>query len=257
MNSNTNVPMDIIQETVIAPSIEPSLTQVPITVPNLTEIKNSLINSYKSSEDESSDSDSFISSESSVLSEEYKKKKKPKHKKDKHVSVYKVQVDKLEQRLHYMKLDVVNKDLEINELKSKIVLLEGNTKLYSNINYLFDRLDNAIKVLNEKLDAYQPTPDIIKDMVLLEHVNDMCVKAIEKYLTYLNTDVKPLFKNDVYLKQSTLLLYSEKDKTMNDISIKVKKHILDAKFKLNNKSSYLVWVLFAIIIIMMAFSFFY
>ena len=116
---------------------------------------------------------------------------------------------------------------------------------------------NAIKVLNEKLDSYQPTSDFIKDMVLLEHVNDMCVKAIDKYLTYLNNDVKPLFKDDVYLKQSTLLLYSEKDKTMNDISIKVKKHILDAKFKLNNKSSYLVWVLFAIIIIMMAFSFFY
>ena len=254
---NTNVTMDTIQETVIAPSIEPSPTQVPITVPNLTEIKNSLINSYKSSDDESSESESFISSESSVSSEEYKKKKKPKHKKDKHVSVYKVQVDKLEQRLHYMKLDVVNKDLEINELKNKIILLEGNTKLYSNINYLFERLDNAIKVLNEKLDSYQPTSDIIKDMVLLEHVNDMCVKAIEKYLTYLNNDVKPLFKNDVYLKQSTLLLYSEKDKTMNDISIKVKKHILDAKFKLNNKSSYLVWVLFAIIIIMMGFSFFF
>jgi hypothetical protein len=254
---NTNVTMDTIQETVLAPTIEPAPTQVPITTPNLTDIKNSLINSYKSSDDESSESESFISSESSVSSEEYKKKKKPKHKKDKHVSVYKVQVDKLEQRLHYMKLDVVNKDLEINELKNKIILLEGNTKLYSNINYLFERLDNAIKVLNEKLDSYQPTSDIIKDMVLLEHVNDMCVKAIEKYLTYLNNDVKPLFKNDVYLKQSTLLLYSEKDKTMNDISIKVKKHILDAKFKLNNKSSYLVWVLFAIIIIMMGFSFFF
>ena len=254
---NTNITMDTTQDIPLPPSIEPSPTQVPITIPNLTEIKNCLINSYKSSDDESSDSDSFISSESSVSSEEYKKKKKPKHKKDKHVSVYKVQVDKLEQRLHYMKLDVVNKDLEINELKSKIILLEGNTKLHSNINYLFDRLDNAIKVLNEKLDSYQPSSDFIKDMVLLEHVNDMCVKAIEKYLTYLNTDVKPLFKDDVYLKQSTLLLYSEKDKTMNDISIKVKKHILDAKFKLNNKSSYLVWVLFAIIIIMMGFSFFY
>jgi hypothetical protein len=256
---NTNITMDTTQETVLAPSIEPAPTQAPITIPNLTEIRNNLINSYKSSDDESSDSESFISSESSVSesSEEYKKKKKPTHKKDKHVSVYKVQVDKLEQRLHYMKLDIVNKDLDINELKNKIILLEGNTKLYSNINYLFERLDNAIKILNEKLDSYQPTSDIIKDMVLLEHINDMCVKAIEKYLTYLNTDVKPLFKNDVYLKQSTLLLYSEKDKTMNDISIKVKKHILDAKFKLNNKSSYLVWVLFAIIIIMMGFSFFF
>ena len=42
--------------------------------------------------------------------------------------------------------------------------------------------------------------------------------------------VKPLFKDDVYLKQSTLLLYSEKDKTMNDISIKVKNIQIVNKF---------------------------
>jgi hypothetical protein len=260
MNSNTNIAMDTNKDIPLTPSIEPSPAQAPIPANDLTEIKNNLINSYKSSDDESSDDESFISSESSVSSvssDEHKKKKKHKNKKDKHVSVYKVQVDKLEQRLHYMKLDLVNKDLDINVLKNKIILLEGNAKLHSNINFLFDRLDNAIKVLNEKLDSYQPTTDTIKDMVLLEQIDSMCVKAIEKYLTYLNTDVKPLFKDDMYLKQSTLLLYSEKDKTMNDISIKVKKHILDAKLKLNNKSSYLVWILFTIIIIMMGFSFFY
>jgi len=251
--TNTNV-------TEITPDTLPIIQ--PISVPNLTDIKNSLVNSYKSSDSESSnnesfDDESFISSESSVSSDEHKKKKKHKHKKDKHVSVYKVQLDKLEQRLHYMKLDLVNKDLDINVLKNKIILLEGNAKLHSNINFLFDRLDNAIKVLNEKLDSYQPTTYTIKDMVLLEQIDSMCIKAIEKYLTYLNTEVKPLFKDEMYLKQSTLLLYSEKDKTMNDISIKVKKHILEAKLKLNNKSSYLVWVLFTIIIIMMGFSFFY
>lgn len=218
-----------------------------INTNELNKIKENIINQYKS---ESDNTDS--SSEYSNNSESDKSTTKSKSKKsDKTISIYKVRLDKLEQRVHYMKLDIVNKDIEIEELKIKVINHDKNELLFKNIHFLFDRLDNAITVLNDKINNHQENIDYIKELVFLETTSELCLKTEEKYKNYLNNDVIPLFNNKKYINDSVIQLYNMKNMEMHNIHQRIINKIINIKNKLNKNSDtahYLIFIICCLII---------
>jgi hypothetical protein len=154
----------------------------PDTKPNLNDlnqIKNGLTSINMDSSDSSSEYSSSILSSSSYES--------PKNKK--YILVKKSSNNennnKLESKIHYMKLDIVNKDIEIEEYKNKCIILNKYEQLFKNIEFLFERLNNAIVTLKERINV-TPDNDLFKHIILLEHSHSLCLKTKEKYNQYLD-----------------------------------------------------------------------
>jgi hypothetical protein len=226
-----------------------------INTNELNKIKEGLINQYKSDSDNSDSSSEFSANSESDKSTTKSKKSK---KSDKTISIYKVRLDKLEQRVHYMKLDIVNKDIEIEELKIKVINHDKNELLFKNIHFLFDRLDNAITVLNDKINNRQENPDYIKELVFLETNKELCLKTEEKYKNYLNNDVCPLFNNKKYINDSVIQLYNMKNIEMIKIHTNIENKINTIKDKLNKRSDdYSFHYLICCIAFFIAFVYYY
>jgi len=225
-----------------------------INTNELNKIKEGLINQYKSDSDKSDSSSEFSASYESYKSTTKSKKSK---KSNKTISIYKVRLDKLEQRVHYMKLDIVNKDIEIEELKTKVINHDKNELLFKNIHFLFDRLDNAITVLNDKINNHPDNPDYIKELVFLETTLELCIKTEEKYKNYLNNDVCPLFKNKKYIRDSVIQLYNMKNIEMIKINTNIINKINTIKNKLNKPNDYAYHYVICCIAFFIAFVYYY
>ena len=225
-----------------------------INTNELNKIKEGLINQYKSDSDNSDSSSEFSDNSESDKSTTKSKKSK---KSDKTISIYKVRLDKLEQRVHYMKLDIVNKDIEIEELKIKVTNHDKNELLFKNIHFLFDRLDNAINVLNDKTNNHQENPDYIKELVFLETTLELCIKTEEKYKNYLNNDVCPLFNNKKYIKDSVVQLYNIKNIEMIKINTNIINKINTIKDKIKKSDDYRYHYLICCIAFFIAFVWYY
>ena len=189
-----------------------------INIKQLLELKEGLlnINTSDDSVEESSSNSSDIKS---------KRKNKNKSRKIKDISNYIVSIEKLETRIHYLRLDIVNKDIEIEELKKKVSDIDKYHLLFKNIEFLFDRLNNAITVLNEKINAQQDD-DLLKYLVFLKSTDILCTKTIDKYTNYLSSDIDLLFNdNQIHFKNAIISLFSIKVKELSEISIKIKNKI--------------------------------
>jgi len=201
------------------------------TIENLHEIRNMLEQKI----DESSDSDYTTDDSTSSSST---------NKKSKNTTDYKSKSNKLESRVRYMQLEMVNKDIEISELKDK---LNNRTKidiLFTKVNFLFERLDNAYKVLNERMHTITDDNYIKLGLVNdLSTIKDSLRKVQEKYTLYINNEVYPLFDiADVYHKNAITALYNIKEKELTSLSNKIDCKIYNTKFYNTT------WLLFFVII---------
>jgi len=167
---------------------------------------------------ESSDSEYTPSeSESSEYSDKSKKIKRRTN------IDYKSKYNNSESRYRYLQLEMSNKNIEINELKEKLVLLDNHQLIIKNINFLFERLDNAFKGLNEKIDTINDNKIIkFETLVILDSVESMCIKTKDKYDAYINTSVYPLFSvNEYIIKNALTVYYLEKQKEFDKILLKI------------------------------------
>ena len=163
----------------------------------------------ESSESESSSSDTSSS---------YTLKKKRKSKID-----YKTKYNQCESKYRYLQLEMSNANIEINELKEKTIVLDKHNLLTKNINFLFERLDNAFKILNERLIIKDE--NIIKFTTLnsLKSLNELCLKTKDKYEGYINTNVYPLFLDDQHIfKISITNHYLQKIKEFDNLLLLIK-----------------------------------
>ena len=168
-----------------------------------------------------SDSDSDYSSSSDSDSDSDKK----------HSNKDNSDCNKLETKIHYMKLDLVNKDIEIEEYKNKCLILNKYEQIFKNIEFLFDRFNNAYTILKERINT-KPDNDLFKYIILLENSHSVCIKTKDKYNQYLNNDIIPLFTpQQIYLKNSVIITFSIKDKEFTDLILKIDKLIFNAKLK--------------------------
>ena len=182
---------------------------------DLNQIKNGL-------ESLNSDSDSSYSSFDSENKYFLVKKQKNKDNSD---------CDKLESKIHYMKLDLVNKDIEIEEYKNKCLILSKYEQIFKNVEFLFDRFNNAYTVLKERINT-KPDNDLFKYIIMLENSHSVCIKTKDKYNQYLHNDIIPLFTpQQNYLKNSVIITFSIKDKEFTDLILKIDKLIFNAKLK--------------------------
>ena len=147
------------------------------SIANFLEIKKSL---------EDSESNSIISVTDSSASTESFKSKQSKTKKTTGKSIIKYKTRQLESRIHYMKLDMVNKEILIEKLNAELTTLNKNEMLLKNITFLFDRLDNAYLILNEKF-TNCPENNFHKQIYYYETVLNLCYKTQDKYKNYLGT----------------------------------------------------------------------
>lgn len=127
---------------------------------------------------------------------------------------YKTKYNSLESKIRYMQLEMVNKEIEITELNTKILVLTKYDDLFKKINFLFERLDNALKVLTERVNTIDDK-HYIKYITIntLDTIKVSCDKVLEKYSVYLANEINPLFSdNQLYLKNSINGLYELKQK---------------------------------------------
>ena len=149
------------------------------------------------------------------------------------------------------------KDIENEELKIKVTHHDKNELLFKNIHFLFDRLDNAINVLNDKTNNHQENPDYIKELVFLETTLELCIKTEEKYKNYLNNDVCPLFNNKKYIKDSVIQLYNMKNIEMIKINTNIINKINTLKDKIKKSDDYAIHYLICCIAFFIAFVYYY
>jgi hypothetical protein len=206
---------------------------------DLNQIKNGL-------ESLNSDSDSSYSSFDSENKYFLVKKQKNKDNSD---------CDKLESKIHYMKLDLVNKDIEIEEYKNKCLILTKYEQVFKNVEFLFDRFNNAYTTLKERINA-KPDNDLFKYIILLENSHSVCIKTKDKYNQYLNNDIIPLFtQQQNYLKNAVIITFSIKDKEFTDLILNIEKLIFYAK--LNQFISHLIITCIFFIVIFIVILYFY
>jgi hypothetical protein len=162
------------------------------------------------------------SSESEYSSSESDNSSKKIRNKNISLKDYRSKYNQSETRYRYLQLDLSNKSIEISELKEKLSALDKYKLLVKNVNFLFDRLDNAFKILNERL--------IIKDEKIfkyntlssLQSLKELCNKTKDKYEGYINTNILPLFSDDQYiLKISLTHHYLDKIKEFDSILVKI------------------------------------
>lgn len=165
-------------------------------------------------------SDSEYSPSESDYSDESDNRKKRKSSR----SNYKYKYNQSESRYRYLQLEMSNKNIEINELKDKLIILDKHLLITKNISFLFERLDNAFKGLDEKINTINDT-SIIKfaKLISLDTIEAICIKTKDKYEAYINTNIYPLFPNDQFiLKNSLTMYYLEKIKEFDKILLKIK-----------------------------------
>jgi hypothetical protein len=214
------------------PTLEPPEKNNSLTIDQLSEIKDGLQFDYSSDVSESDYKDSP------------KVKKKVKSKKLT-ISSY----NKLESRIHYMKLDLVNKDLEIEELKKKLETFNKYETIFKQIDSIFERLDNGINLVNTRLDSKQELP-IFKYLSFLEYTDTLCTKIIDKYTLQLNTELFPLFdKKHTYLKNSIQVSFTLKENELRSISQRITKKIIYLQQKELCKYFLILFVFLSIICI--------
>lgn len=168
---------------------------------------------------ESSDSDySPSESESSNYSDKSRKNKN-------RINIdYKSKYNKSESKYRYLQLEMSNKNIEINELKEKLILLDNHQVIIKNINFLYERLDNAFKGLYEKIDTINDKKIIkFETLIILDSIESMCIKTKDKYDAYINTNIYPLFPiNENIIKNSLTMYYLDKQKEFDKILLKIK-----------------------------------
>jgi hypothetical protein len=219
----------------INPDKKPNLNE-------LNEIKNGL-----ESLNSGSESDSSYSSSDSEKKYFLVKKQKNKDNSD---------CDKLEYKIHYMKLDLVNKEIEIEEYKNKCLILNNYEQIFKNIEFLFDRFNNAYTILNERINT-KPDNDLFKYIIMLENSHSICIKTKDKYNQYLNNNIIPLFTpQQIYLKNSVIVTFSIKDKQFTDLVFKIDKLIFNAKLKQFINHILIIFGFFIILAIILNFYFF-
>jgi hypothetical protein len=133
---------------------------------------------------------------------------------------YKLKYNQSESRYRYLQLEMSNLNIEINELKEKNIILDKYNLLNKNINFLFDRLDNAFKILNDRINNNNIS------LFSLDHQLELCCKTKDKYDVYINENVYPLFSDDqLILKKLITIYYLDKIKEFDTILtlIKIKK----------------------------------
>jgi len=215
-----------------------------ISITHLNEIKKELEQKSKEKEIEEDfiESDSLDSSNSS-------------HKK-RNISEYTNIIEKLETRIHYMKLDIVNKDIEISELNEKINTTNKINTFFHNSELLFERLNNAHFILSEKLNS-KPVNDSYKQLLFLENTYNLCRNTIEKYHSYLEVSFN--IQNYTDHKYSIIaieFLFSNKMNELILIHDKVNKQITYIKFK-QMFNHILLHIFFLVIIFSIFFNFYY
>ena len=179
------------------------------SITNLLEIKKYL---------EDSDSNSIISvTDSSASTESTESKQSNKKSKKSKKSTNKYKTRQLESRIHYMKLDMVNKDILIEKLQAELTTLNKNEILFKNITFLFDRLDNAYLILNEKF-TNCPENNFHKQIYYYETVLNLCYKTQNKYKHYLLTSVSNHSHSYVYINEAVYALYDLKNNKLFKIS---------------------------------------
>jgi len=218
-----------------------------ISTEQLQEIKDTLENSINNSSESSDLSDSTYTSNSSTSSG-FKKKRRIKSKLE-HTQKYKTKCNNLESRLRYMQLEMVNNELKINELTHKISESVKYDTLFNKTNFLFERLDNAIKVLIERVNTIEDDSIIkFKYINSLDAIKISCDKVKEKYAVFLVTDIYPLLNdNQIYLKNSITALYDIKQKELNDVSKLIDTNIYNIKY--SNTCWLSLFILFFIVIL--------
>lgn len=144
---------------------------------------------------------------------------------------YKSKYNNSESKYRYLQLEMSNKNIEINELKEKLLLLDNHLLIIKNINFLFERLDNAFKGLNEKIDTINDEKIIkFETLIILDSVESICNKTKDKYDAYINTSVYPLFPVNEYITKNALTMYYlDKQKKFDKILLKINKQ----KYKTN------------------------
>jgi hypothetical protein len=205
------------------------------TIENLLEIKNM----FEQKMNESSDSDYTTDDSTSSSST---------NKKSKNID-YKSKFNNLESRVRYMQLEMVNKDIEITELKNKLNDCTKIDELFTKTNYLFERLDNAYKVLNTRINSTNDDNYIKFNMINdLTTAKDTLKKVQDKYKLYINNEVYPLIDtSNIYYKNAITALYDIKEKEFKLLTIKIDDKIYNANFY-NTLWIFLSVVLFAILL---------
>jgi len=132
---------------------------------------------------------------------------------------YRIKYNASESKYRYLQLEMANKDIEINELKEKLENLNKYQLLIKNTNFLFDRIDNAFKVLHERIDKIEDNSFIkISTFSSLVTLENLCLKTKDKYEEYINNSVYPLFLDDqIIFKNAITSLYTNKIKEFNNI----------------------------------------
>jgi hypothetical protein len=168
---------------------------------------------------ESSDSE-YTPSESE--SSDYSDKSK-KYKKRTNID-YKSKYNKSESNYRYLQLELSNRNIEINEMKEKLLLLDNHQLIIKNINFVFERLDNAFKGLNEKINTIIDKNFInFEILVILDSIESMCNKTKDKYDMYINTNIYSLFPmNEYIIKNAVTMYYLDKQKEFDKILLKIK-----------------------------------
>jgi len=139
--------------------------------------------------------------------------------------------EKLESIIHYMKLDMVNKDIEIEDNKIKLMTLSKYELLFKNIEFLFERLNYASTTLKERINSI-PDKDFYKHIMLLENSHSHCLKIKDKYNQYLNTEIIPHCSSQQnYLKHAISVSFAIKDKEFTDLTAVIGKQIINTKYK--------------------------
>jgi hypothetical protein len=146
---------------------------------------------------------------------------------------YKTKYNQSESKYRYLQLEMSNLNVEISELKESLILLTKHNLLFKNINFLFERVDNAIKILNERINTEDKSILKFNTLNNLENLEKLCNKTKEKYESYINSDVYPLFlDNQIILKSSITNYYLEKIKGFDSIITKINN--LQVKIKTYN-----------------------
>jgi len=153
---------------------------------------------------------------------------KPTKKKKTIITDYKSKYNSSESKYRYLQLELSNKEIEISELKEQLVIFEKHKLLIKNVNFLFDRLDNAFKILHDRINTINDSHIIkLNTITYLQTLENLCLKTKDKYEEYINNSVYPLFLDDqIIFKNSITLIYSNKIKEFNTIQniIKIKKY---------------------------------
>jgi hypothetical protein len=186
-----------------------------LSTDQLNQIKESLeqkMNESDESEYTPSDSENSCSSSLSDRKKKYKNIN------------YKSKYNQSESRYRYLQLEMSNKNIEINELKDKLLPLDKYNLIVKNINFLFERLDNAIKGLNERITLIDDNNLIkYKTLDVLESTKAICNKTIDKYDMYINTSIYPLFNDEhSILKESLTSFYVNKQKEFETLLLRIK-----------------------------------